>query len=261
MECNSPDKAFQRTAWQCNPNLLDNWYFVGGGSQKGSGIFPINQRGDTSYLQIGYGIDRWKLSGSNFAVTIGSDCITITDSNTGSYQLLAQYLENPTQYAGKQLTASALVRTQKDTRCKLGMRDNTANQWTTANEVPVKQGDWNLISATAIPKSSLTYAFFQPWEHNVPFDVLAMKLEYGPNQTLAHKEGGKWVLNEIPSFSEQLLRCQRYFQTFRTVTLRQTEAEDFRPVMRARPTPGTITVKDNQDPPQDITLYTADANI
>lgn len=26
-------------------NLLDNWYFVGGGSQQGGGQFPINQRG------------------------------------------------------------------------------------------------------------------------------------------------------------------------------------------------------------------------
>lgn len=28
-----------------NPNLLDNWYFVGGGSQQGGGQLPINQRG------------------------------------------------------------------------------------------------------------------------------------------------------------------------------------------------------------------------
>ena len=27
-----------------NPNLLDNWYFAGGGSQQGGGQFPINQR-------------------------------------------------------------------------------------------------------------------------------------------------------------------------------------------------------------------------
>lgn len=32
-------------ARMCNPNLLDNWYFVGGGSQQGGGRFPINQRG------------------------------------------------------------------------------------------------------------------------------------------------------------------------------------------------------------------------
>lgn len=42
-----------------NPNLLDNWYFVGGGSQLGDGVFPINQRGQTSYTG-GRSIDRWR---------------------------------------------------------------------------------------------------------------------------------------------------------------------------------------------------------
>jgi len=30
-----------------NPNLLRNWYFVGGGT--GRGVFPVNSRGKTSY--------------------------------------------------------------------------------------------------------------------------------------------------------------------------------------------------------------------
>ena len=44
-----------------NDNLLDNAYFVGGGSQLGDGVFPINQRGQASY-GAGQTIDRWKLS-------------------------------------------------------------------------------------------------------------------------------------------------------------------------------------------------------
>ena len=43
-------------------NLLDNWYFVGGGSHTGFGHFPINQRGMTQFSTVGgYIIDRWKL--------------------------------------------------------------------------------------------------------------------------------------------------------------------------------------------------------
>ena len=42
-------------------------------------------------------------------------------------------------------------------------------------------------------------------------DILAAKLELGSTQTLAHKEGDKWVLNEIPDYGEQLRRCQRYY--------------------------------------------------
>ena len=41
-------------------------------------------------------------------------------------------------------------------------------------------------------------------------DILAIKLELGDHQTLAHQEDGKWVLNEIPSYTEQLERCLRY---------------------------------------------------
>ena len=37
--------------------------------------------------------------------------------------------------------------------------------------------------------------------------LLAAKLELGDTQTLAHKENGVWVLNEIPDFGEQLRRC------------------------------------------------------
>lgn len=41
--------------------------------------------------------------------------------------------------------------------------------------------------------------------------LLAVKLELGDTQTLAHQDtGGNWVLNEIPDFGEQLSRCQRY---------------------------------------------------
>ena len=39
--------------------------------------------------------------------------------------------------------------------------------------------------------------------------LLAAKLELGDTQTLAHKENGVWVLNEIPDYGEQLARCQR----------------------------------------------------
>lgn len=42
--------------------------------------------------------------------------------------------------------------------------------------------------------------------------ILAAKLELGSQQTLAHQEYGKWVLNEIPDFGTELMKCQRYFE-------------------------------------------------
>ena len=38
-------KTLRNIGGRPNRNLLDNWYFVGGGSQQGGGSFPVNQRG------------------------------------------------------------------------------------------------------------------------------------------------------------------------------------------------------------------------
>jgi hypothetical protein len=43
--------------------------------------------------------------------------------------------------------------------------------------------------------------------------IRAVKLELGSVQTLAHQDAnGAWVLNEIPDYAEQLLKCQRYLR-------------------------------------------------
>lgn len=42
--------------------------------------------------------------------------------------------------------------------------------------------------------------------------LVAVKLEMGPQQTLAHQEDGVWVLNEIFDYGEELTKCMRYLQ-------------------------------------------------
>lgn len=81
-----------------NRNLLDNAYFVGGGSQQGGGQFPVNQRGQTIYSAANaYCIDRWKLVSGSLSVVSGG----ITLNGT-----IVQYLE---QAVGGAVTASALL--------------------------------------------------------------------------------------------------------------------------------------------------------
>lgn len=76
------------------PNLLDNWYFVGGGSQQGGGQFPINQRGQTRYTGGNiYGIDRWQSTGSNLVIAVESGCLSYTPSAT--FSTVRQYIEDP----------------------------------------------------------------------------------------------------------------------------------------------------------------------
>src|SRR5699024_7637111 len=79
----TPQEALVNLGAASNPNLLDNWYFIGGGSQQGGGQFPINQRGQTSYSNSGdsiiMSVDRWKFNPDNDAavITINSDSVRI----------------------------------------------------------------------------------------------------------------------------------------------------------------------------------------
>ena len=85
------------------PNLLDNWYFVGGGSQNGNGVFPINQRSQTQYSTVGEFIfDRWKLV-SGTATLSGSGLIL-----NGTIQQTIEAVVDQ-QYTATMLTDSGIV--------------------------------------------------------------------------------------------------------------------------------------------------------
>lgn len=50
--------------------------------------------------------------------------------------------------------------------------------------------------------------------------IIAIKLELGDTQTLAHQDSsGNWILNEIPDYGEQLTRCQRYCKVYPAETM------------------------------------------
>lgn len=75
-----------------NDNLLDNAYFVGGGSQLGDGVFPINQRGLTSYTNTTYLVDRWRMWANTSTVTLTASGLTFaTGANSdGLFQYFPQ---------------------------------------------------------------------------------------------------------------------------------------------------------------------------
>lgn len=185
---NAVDANGKPTSWKhvplcdivTNQNLLDNWYFVGGGSQLGDGVFPINQRGQTIYNGAGYGIDRW-IYGEQ---TINSD-ENVTVSGT-MYQRIAAYtaiLDGVTTFSA--LTTSGLI-----TASGIARNGYSATQ---GNGVGY-DSNMNIIYVAV---ANCT--------------VIAVKLELGSEQTLAHQENGVWVLNEIPDYREELAKCQRYY--------------------------------------------------
>jgi hypothetical protein len=50
--------------------------------------------------------------------------------------------------------------------------------------------------------------------------IAAWKLEIGTTQTLAHLDNGNWVLNELPDYNEQLLKCESSPNTTKTNDLK-----------------------------------------
>lgn len=230
-----------------NRNLLDNWYFTG----------PVNQRGQLSVNgDRKYPIDRWKTIGYQAAtITIGNSGLLINNTATGS-QAVRQYLSAPLPPGTYTLSAIIVSVSGSGDVGTLVARSASAvkasETFTAAGLVVLTFSTDGTdpitnIGITCAPGNSVT--------------VLAMKLECGDSQTLAHLENGTPVLNELPDYGEELLKCQRYFQIFRTQALRPTYRQDYRPEMAVNPqsgglpeepTTGTITI-------EGTTYYTASA--
>ena len=219
------DDAVDLAPQLSNPNLLDNWYFGN----------PVNQRGQTSWVNPSdwqYSIDRWQITPSSVIALVDGGITITADFHQG--------LEKDRLEFGRTYTFSVLS------------PDGRLGKHT-----------FVLTSDTDI-NIGFGFGYFVCFLNgdNVWFRIYgdgstykAVKLELGSQQTLAHQdENGVWVLNEIPDYGEQLRRCQRYFQTFATESLRHTDALDFRPVMRTNPALSTITVGGK-------TLYTANADL
>ena len=215
-----------------NPNLLDNWYFGN----------PVNQRGQTSYTGVGYGIDRWYCESSNGGVTVNNGSITFLP---GTYFQKGEAIQYEL-LKGKTVTLS-LLDAENHLYYGTGTYGSIAN-------VPIGSSGWFVSMIYYSAQDNHIFRFTNGSSEESK-NIVAVKLELGSQQTLAHQdENGNWVLNEIPDYGEQLARCQRYFQTFATESLRPTNALDFRPVMRATPALSTITVGEK-------TLYTASADL
>lgn len=173
-----------------NPNLLDNWYFGN----------PVNQRGQTEYKTNGYTVDRWKSSASSNIIAIADGYVEFTVASSG--QSIQQTMERWEELKGKTLTASMLLATGATARICLIVKGGT-----TVRSAYISSGIAS-VTATIPEEATDVYVAIQSNSANSAVKLLAAKLELGTQQTLAHQDAnGNWVLNEIPDYNEQLLRC------------------------------------------------------
>lgn len=194
------------------PNLLDNWYFGN----------PVNQMGGTEWLSSSSSaipcVDRWTWWGQYITGTrlnLLDDGLQLAKpaEGQGLYQAIIQKVEKTRVPVGATVTLSALVKAEADASVVLAINDPY-------NVLSVQANVWELITFTVnAPSVEQTYSVsIQRNSGGIAFTVKAVKLELGSNQTLAHREGDRWVMNEVPNYGDQLRRCQRYFVYFTKFT-------------------------------------------
>lgn len=257
----------------CNPNLLDNAYFVN----------PVDQRG--GYV-VPPGVTYWTamVDGTSPGVTdkyytakvnsVRSDWYEFTKDGTVYYVSAVNVVRG---YTGAGYTidrwesySNLAVIIEPDGITIRNDTDDTGYFGQTAEydlwdalvgktvTMSVLTGNGTLYFCTGTYGTNISFpvgdgvnAYMWPTSKE-PFDfsiaagvsikLSAVKLELGSQQTLAHQENGVWVLNEIPDYGEQLARCQRYFQLYSSEDRRPAKAVDCRPTMRTDPAHGTVVV-------------------
>lgn len=162
-------------------NLLDNWYFIS----------PVNQRGLSSYSGSVYNIDRWHNSG-NGTITVQNG-LTIVSGG------LRQWVSKSRIIDGETYTISFL--TEYGLKSATGVLSESATGWQFGTD---SINGWLAIGQYSSGRYDLRLTGTQ---RNI-----AVKLELGTQQTLCHNEGTDanpvWVLNEIPDYEEELIKCQ-----------------------------------------------------
>lgn len=182
-----------------NPNLLDNWYFGR----------PVNQRGQTEYTAGGaYTLDRWW---AQYDTTL-----SIVDGGIkiGGKWDVQQYFETTLPNATYTLSLLYKDRTGSDPlRLLIGNRTDGDLAQTESKDA---SGILSVTFSTA-KLNKVNFGFTGSTDNSAT--IIAIKLELGDTQTLAHQDSsGNWILNEIPDFGEQLRRCQRYLFSARGTT-------------------------------------------
>lgn len=187
------EEAAAKSAWQSNPNLLDNWYFAN----------PVNQRGQTEYGR-GYTIDRWTLITTDGSARVNAGSVSVVSGTDAAR--LDTVLENV--LIGEEVTFSILVSetSGKDSMFIYAKVDGTDRA--VVNKSAFNTGCVSITGKIPANATKISVRFQSAKTDGATLTVKAAKLELGTQQTLAHQDAnGNWVLNEIPDYNEELLKC------------------------------------------------------
>ena len=221
----------------CNANLLRNGTFADD--------CIVNQRGKTSYAGTGYGVDMWYTTGATLSVDVTAEGVKLYKNAASANPAWAQAMETDAA-VGQTVTVSMLYKGSGE---GASLRVAQSGGIVTLSNV----SDWTLVQntftlekwsvGTLQDRAIVAIQCFENMAANQGLYIKAIKLELGEQQTLAHQnDDGAWVLNELPDYGGELLRCQRYYQVYTTAAARPAKALDCRPVMRTDPVQSTVSV-------------------
>lgn len=171
----------------------------GGGSQPNlliNGWFTINQRGQSTYSDQQYTVDRWWISNGSTLTVNNDKTVTITQAST--YREVFQRLENPTALANKTLTITLDVVSGGNFPYLL----IKSNNGTTIVTKALQQG-LNIHTFTTDEHGVKDIMFNSLGDSNCVVTLKAVKLETGSTSTLH--------LDTAPDYTTELLKCQRYY--------------------------------------------------
>lgn len=202
---------------QCNDSIVDNaiWtypqYIINQRNYKKWTVLPIPETGaepNTKYVTGSvlneYFIDRWKVNNAT-TVELTDNGIKFTIPSLTYNAIFCgqnfEFMDTTETY-----TMSILV-TEVDGPAEVWrMRGCGGPNFT----IPTKPG---LYSYTIEPSENTArgcYVWRIPTGIECSITIGAIKIERGCVQTLAHKEGDAWVLNDIPDVVSEYAKCQRY---------------------------------------------------
>lgn len=187
-----------------NANLLHNWYFGN----------PVNRNGLSEYTAKNVTIDRWTLTGVVARIELLESAVKLEKTGDGGYSLFHQTLEDIP--AGTVLTASIVADGELYSVTSMSgwTYPTTGNATSLGVIYPQSKsgGGYSLAILADVTGEILFRLYFggSTPANEAKVTITACKLELGDTQTLAHKENGVWVLNEIPDYAEQMAICSQY---------------------------------------------------
>lgn len=195
------NSVYSVTKMPSRQNLLDNWYFCGG-------LFPINQRGQSTYSGITNTVDRWKIPSATGSVSVTSNGIIVSTSSSAAadQRRFEQRMEDFPN--GIPFVVSILVSNVSGSfEVVVGSISDSSNR---IGSGTFTSGGLITVSGTMTGITDGMVSFINRQAGTNTVTIIAAKMELGTEQTLCYWDGSSWQLRDYPNYAEQLIRCQRF---------------------------------------------------